>query len=366
MDDRKTRVFVASAIAAIFIAIADARPLIAAQGNLLHQLVESSNSEMAKKGGSLSVALEWTDEEAKPLLESFKKDFPFIKETSFSRVRGTELMQRTFMEYKAGRTPKYDIMHVSFEAWPTYRDAGAFVRPPFSYKELMKSLPPDWTPPDPRAIDPNGYFLAIAGLARGIVYNKNIVSPDKAPKGWEDCLDPMWRGKFLYDPRPKLTALQHDPKTREAHLRWLKGIVENKVILGVAGAQTANVEKVAASEYPLFCGVNYHSAIRQIDDGAPLNFIFPDPFPLEFGTQIHILKWSKTPATTQLFILWSAIKGQSMVEKYSYRGFPWDTHSRKYLLAKGKYIAVCDVECLKKSEEYDAEHAKILGLPGAK
>lgn len=338
-------------------------PVIWAQANLFNQLVEASKAEMAKKGGRLAVALEW-EAGGKEVVSAFKNEFPFIKEASFERVRTTDQMQRMLVEYQAGRTPKYDIVHVSFEAWPSYRDAGMFVRPPVPYKELVKSLPPDWPPPDSRAVDSEGLFIATAGLARGIVYNKNLVSPDKAPKKWEDCLNPMWRGKFLYDPRPKLTALQYDSKTREAHLKWLRQIIENKVVLG--RGQSENVEKVAAGEYPLFCGVNYTSAMKAIDLGAPLVFFFPDPFPLEFGTQIHIMKWSQTQATAQLFITWLATKAQPLVEKHSYRGFPWDPKSRKYPMAKGKYAAVCDVECLKKSPEYDTEHARILGLPGAK
>jgi iron(III) transport system substrate-binding protein len=338
-------------------------PALLAQGNLFSQLVEASKAEMAKKDGKLLVAVEW-EVGGKDIVNAFKKDFPFVKDASFERVRTTDQMQRILTEYKAGRIPKYDILHPSFEAWPSYQEAGAFVKPPIPYKELVKSLPRDWPPPDPRAMDADGYFLATTGLARGIAYNKNLIAPDKAPKGWEDCLSPTWRGKFLYDPRPKLTALQHDPKTREAHLRWLKGIIENRVVLG--RGQSENVEKMAAGEYQLFCGVNYTSAMSAIDRGAPLAFFFPDPFPLEFGTQIHVLKWSSTPATTQLFATWLATKAQPLVEKYAYRGFPWDPNSRKYPMAKGKYVAICDVECLKKSPEYDAEHARILGLPGAK
>lgn len=336
---------------------------VSAQANPFSQLMEASKAEMAKKGGKLLVALEW-EAGGKQIVEAFKKELPAIKEASFERVRTTDQMQRILVEYRAGRIPKYDIVHVSFEAWPSYRDAGVFVKPPVPYKELLKSLPADWPEPDPRAVDREGYFIATAGLARGIVYNKDSVSPNKAPKKWEDCLDPTWRGQFFYDPRPKLTALQHDPKTREAHLKWLKGIVENKVVLG--RGQSENVEKVAAGEHPLFCGVNYTSAMTAIDRGAPLVFLFPDPFPLEFGTQIHIVKWSQTPATAQLFITWLATKAQPLVEKYAYRGFPWDPNSRKYPMARGKYAAVCDVECLKKSPDYDAEHARILGMPGAK
>ena len=360
MHIRKKPASLLLTIGLVFWGIAYASPAISAQAKLFNQLLETSKAEMAKKGGVLTVTLEWPEDEGKAVLEAFKKEFPFIKEIAYERTRTVDAMQRVLLEFKAGRSLKYDIMHVSMEAWPAYQEAGAFPKPPFSYKELVKSLPSDWPTPDPRSVDPKGEYIATTGLVRGIAYNKNIVPPDKAPRRWDDCLDPMWRGKFLYDPRSKLTALQHDPKTREAHLKWLKGIMENKVVLN--RGQTENVQKVASGEYPLVCGVNYHSSTREMDQGAPVIFVVPDPYPMEFGSQMRVVKWSKTPATSQLFGLWVATKG----EQPAYREFPWNPGSRKAPLVKGKYAAVCDVECLKRSEEYDAEHARILKLPGAK
>jgi hypothetical protein len=39
-----------------------------------------------------------------------------------------------------------------------------FVKPPFPYQQLAKSLPPDWGSLDSRAIDANGYYLAASAL----------------------------------------------------------------------------------------------------------------------------------------------------------------------------------------------------------
>ena len=35
----------------------------------------------------------------------------------------------------------------------------------------------------------------------------------------------------MVDTRNKLQALQHDSKTRETHLKWLKGIIANGAVL---------------------------------------------------------------------------------------------------------------------------------------
>lgn len=337
--------------------------LFAQSADPYNQLVELAKSEVAKKAGKVIIALNWTQPQGKAIVDEFKKDFSFVKETKFERVRTVEEAQRALMEFKAGRPQQVDVTTISDEVWLAYHEAGALVKPPFEYRRLAKALPQGWPALDPRVIDPNGYFLATTGAVRGIAYNKTLVSPDKAPKRWEDCLDPMWRGKVLYDPRPKLTSLQHDPKTRDAQLKWLRGLVENKVVLN--RGMDENLQKVAAGEFPINCAANYHNAMPMIDEGAPLGFVLPDPIPLELGTQMFVTKWT-LPATTQLFALWAATKAQPVVEKSGYRGFPWDPTSRKYPLAQKKYIAVCLPDCLRlAAEKYDQEHAKILKLPGA-
>ena len=337
---------------------------VAAEKALFNQLVERSQSEMAKPKAKLSVLLDLPAKEVTPILKVFQQEFPFVKEPAYTRMNRTEEFQRMILEAKAGRPPEYDIGHVQFEAWTELRDAGMFVKTPFLYQQLVKALPPDWGSIDVRAIDPSGYFLAASSLIRIVAYNKNIVPANKVPKGLEDCLDPAWRGKFLYNTRPLMVALQHDKKTREAHLKWLKGIVENKVVL-ISG-QTEGLEKVAAGEYALYCGVNYNTTLRMIEEGAPIGFVFPDPYALDFGQRIHIFKWSAAPATGQLFALWMATKGQPAVEKYLARGFPWNPQTGAYRHAKGKYVAVCESSCAAKMDQYLAEHAKIIQLPGGK
>jgi iron(III) transport system substrate-binding protein len=211
-------------------------------------------------------------------------------------------------------------------------------------------------------MDPQGLYIASTGSARGIVYHKELIPAAQAPKGWEDCIDPKYRGKIIYDTRDRLAAFQHDPKTREWFLKWLKGLVANKVVLN--RGMEENLQKVAAGEFLISCVANYHNAMPMINEGAPLVFVFPDPYTSDIATEIHVLSWSKTPITTQLFALWLATKAQPLIEKITFRGFPWVPGTQKYTMTKGKYMALCAADCASKAEQYDQEHAKIIGLPG--
>jgi len=176
--------------------------VLAAEKTLFNQLVERAQGEMVKAKGRLSILLDLSAKEVMPVVKAFQKDFPFVKDPAYTRMNRTEEFQRMILEAKAGRPPEYDIGHAQFEAWTELRDAGMFVKPPFLYQQLVKALPSDWGSLDLRAIDPSGYYLAASALIRIIAYNKNIVPANKAPKNLADCLDPAWRGKFLYSTRP--------------------------------------------------------------------------------------------------------------------------------------------------------------------
>ena len=139
-----------------------------AQSNPFSQLIEAAKTEVEKKGGKLVVGITWTDAQAKPVLEEFKKEFPFIQSISFVRLRTVEQMQRMLMEFRSGRPPDIDIPFISNELWPEYIKEKMFMVPRFPYKDLIRSLPQGWVQPDPRSLDPQGLYMASTGGARGI------------------------------------------------------------------------------------------------------------------------------------------------------------------------------------------------------
>ena len=345
--------------AGVAILIADA-PLSAQ--NLFTKLVDASKAEMVKKSGRIKMALDWPEADTKNVMPEFKRAFPFIREILYTREGDVGPFANYLLSIKRGEYPEFDIMHIAGEFEAQYEKEGVFVKPLFSYKEIGANLPKEWTKLDSRTLDPNGYFLGTTANARGIIWNPSLVAKGKEPITWDACADPAWRGKVLFDTRNRLQSLQNDPKTRDKSVKWLKALAANRPVL--TQGQNTMVEKVTSGEFPIACGVNYTSAYREIDQGAPIKFIFADPIPMDIGSRLYITKWTQTPATTQLFALWLASGGQSVVDEFGYRGFPWDPKSKKYPMAKGKYVAVCDAECARRWNDYNKEYAEIFNLPG--
>jgi len=334
-------------------------------GEVYQKLVTASQGEMAKTGGRLTMALDWPNEHVRAVLLAFREEYPFIREIDYTRETGIGPFGRYLIQFKQGQDPRYDIMHVASEFEDQYWMEGLFIKPPFDYRELSDALPEGWPELDSRSLDEAGNFVSTTGHTRGIVYNRELVSEDQVPTAWEDCLDPKWKGRILLDIRNKLQALQHDPETREAHLEWLRGMMRNQVVL--TNRQGVIVGKVASGEFPLACGINYHTVMRIIDSGVKtIGYIQPGPYyPLELGSRIFVGKWSKTPATTQLWALWISTAGQKILERSAYRGFPWIPESRKHEMAEGKHMAICGAECVGKWGDYNTEYQELLGLPTA-
>jgi ABC-type Fe3+ transport system substrate-binding protein len=361
MPDRLTivRGFGALCAAALFGA-AFVAPALAADP--FDKLVAQSKAEMEKSGGKIAMSLDWPDPDTKQVFPAFIKEFPFVKTITYKRETGIGPFGRFLLSFKQGENPPYDIMHIAGEFQQQYWDAGALIKPLYDYRELSKSLPESWPRIAEESYDPKGNFLATVALVRGNVWNTKLVPPGKEPKTWAACIDPMWKGKVVVDARNKLHAFQYDAVERPRHLAWLDGLMKNDVV--VIDGQGPILQKVASGEYPIACGINYHSAQRLIDTGVKtLQFSVADAIPLEIGTRMYINKWSTMPATTQLFAVWLATAGQEVLDKTAYRGFPSNPLNRNYEAAKGKHTAVCDADCVAKWDGFNQEYQTKLNIP---
>lgn len=64
---------------------------------------------------------------------------------------------------------------------------GLLMKPDFKYADKIKAA----------YKDPAGQWYAEMLLPEVIIYNKNLVKPEEAPKDWADLVDPKWKGKIV-------------------------------------------------------------------------------------------------------------------------------------------------------------------------
>ncbi len=335
--------------------------------NLFNELVNKAKEEMARLGGKFFIKTELEDG-IKFVAEEFKKEFPFIKEINHERQNQAEQQLTFLMELKAGKDVRADVRQISRDALVEYRAAGMVEKPPFPWKQIAEFLPKDWGKIDSARFDPEGFYLVTSIRTHGIAYNHTIIPKEKWPKSWNDCVDPYFKGKVIYDPRTAMGGFLHDPKLRDWHIDWLKKLVKNNVVFN--RGQSSSLEKVAAGEYAIFPACNFYSyqpLLEKIGTGAPISFTFGEYVHVELGTEMFFVKGAtKAPATGQLFALWLASKGVGPIDEYVYRGWPLDPRTHAYELAKGKYLAICGADCFAKAQEYSSLLNQILEIPGAK
>ncbi|MGH7846305.1 MAG: ABC transporter substrate-binding protein [Candidatus Binatia bacterium] len=259
----------------------------------------------AKKEGKISWGTNLQEHEVVKLNKAFQKEYPFIKEVSYSRVRGAEEHERILSEMQAGTYP-YDMLHVQDELIARYTDLG-FLMDPVDWKGLFGV--------DPRMMHPKGFGIAVGNNPTGIAYNRRKVPKERVPTKWSDCYDPFFKGKVSVDVRPSnmhsLIAgygeewtLDFARKLAANEPRWIRG-------------NTQAILLVAAGEVLISCPGSHGSWYRQASrkPNFPVEFVFPDG-PVLAGRDLLLspLKGSVHPNTALLLTGWVAAKGVTYLD----------------------------------------------------
>jgi ABC-type Fe3+ transport system substrate-binding protein len=206
----------------------------------------------------------------------------------------------------------------------------------------------------------------------GIVYNKNLIPQDKAPKNYADLIDPKlsptWAGKIAIPPYVAWLA--------ELSLVWGQERVKDyaRKLVGISGGRLrySEEERVVSGEFPIMA--NFGDALSAMwswqPKGAPLVAV-PGVTPINTDYfQLSVPKNAVHPNLAKLFVAFMTTKeAQGVLQKYESRSshLVEGTIMQKYLkenkiavqepqLSIGYYLRTEDAEGLKFKEEL----AKIL------
>ena len=142
----------------------------------------------AKKEGEVMVYT--TGTQTGPIMEAFRKKYPFINLKVY-RATSSAVARRVLEEYSANRY-SVDTFNLSTGALRAIRDAGILM--PYSSPEFEKI--------GKEFFEAKHHWAHNFHSSIGLGFNTKQVSPEEAPKTYEDLLDPKWKGKMALSGRP--------------------------------------------------------------------------------------------------------------------------------------------------------------------
>ncbi|HEV8640539.1 MAG TPA: extracellular solute-binding protein [Methylomirabilota bacterium] len=259
--------------------------------------------ESARKEGRFTWYTSMNIDDSQPLLDAFRKKYPFIKPELW-RGSSEKVLNKIQTETRAGKF-FFDVVAVNaFEA--------GFIK---ANKLAQPYLPPSAKAYRKGFVDPEGYWVDIYDNYFVLGYNTKLVAKAEAPKSWDDLLDPKWKGKFAMDPEdhPWYLALQ-DAWGREKAEKYGRALA-GQTIQWRKG-HTLIAQLLTAGEFPL--GLVYAHRIEELKQkGAPVEWVTTtDPIPAELHPILIAAKAQNVNAA-KLFVEFIASReGQAMIKAF--------------------------------------------------
>jgi iron(III) transport system substrate-binding protein len=258
-------------------------------------LLEQANTE-----GEVIFYSSLNNVQIKSLTEAFSKKYPAVK-ARFYRAGSDRVIQRIITEAQAGRHVVDVISAAGFQL-QLIKEKG--LTAPFhpaaasSYEDGFK--------------DPEGHWISVHSLLNSMAYNTALVSPEAAPRKYEDLLDPKWKGQIGLNIRDVEWYVNMQRRMgREKAREFLKRLSAQKP--GMREGHSLLAQLLAAGEFRIVVNSYAHIVARVKGWGAPVQWVFDQPV-ITYVHPIALAKHAPHPNAGMLFINFVLSReGQSML-----------------------------------------------------
>lgn len=190
---QKLRVVACLVAVALLLAACGNKPVATASESTQQYASLDALVAAAQKEGSVVLYADFLPADVQALSAAWAKKYPTIT-LKIQSISGTDLPTRFESEVHAG-TPSADVIATSLASY--YRTAaGKGLIVPLEKTGVLKMVP---NYPKKYIWDDLDTAL-IQAVPTGFIYNTKLVPPDKVPTGWNDLLDPFWKGHITAAP----------------------------------------------------------------------------------------------------------------------------------------------------------------------
>lgn len=287
--------------------------------------------------------------DANLMVEAFKKRYPFVVDVEVFRGTAENTLNRILTETRAGKWG-FDLAAMTeINILVHHRLISPYVSP--EAKAYLKEMK-----------DPDGHWTGIFANYYVLGYNTRLVSEKDAPKGWDDLLDPKWKGNISIDQEEypwyaTLLAAWGREKTEKymqalarQSIQWKKG-------------HTLIAQLMGAGEFPV--AVVYAHRIEEMKKrGAPVDWVNTLNPIIASISGIGLSSKPNHPNTTRLFIDFVLSReGQTMIRSFNRVAARSDVEPLAPKLDQTKLrLKAVPVDIGTRYSEYVHEFRRIFGL----
>ncbi len=214
--------------------------------------------EKAKQEGVIAIYTSMQAKDSGPLTEAFEKKYGI--KVSLWRASPDKIAQRALIEAKADRDVA-DVLEMNgpeIERLHRENILGEFYSPAF------QDLPSAAFPKHRHyVVDRLNFFVT--------AYNTRLVTPEQAPKTYDDLLNPRWKGKLVIEPSDyDWFAAVVKGMGEEKGLEYFKKLADMKPVM--RDGHTLLAEMLASGEIPIVITAFNHSVEQMKQGGAPVEW----------------------------------------------------------------------------------------------
>ena len=315
----------------------------------------------AKQEGKLRVLTSLDPETYKHMAEAFKQKYPFL-DFALSAVDGTEAAQRFLMELRTGGGQNWDVIHLSRDFYNEFAEHIKKIDILGMAEQGVLKIPNGMIDPNKRGV------VAEASAIQAVVYNKELIAPERVPNTWEDFLKPDLKGrKFLVDIRPH-GMVSMVPGMGEAWVKSYAAKLREQEPIWVRG-YARTLASMSAGEYALHQQANYQSCV-EVAEKHPKKSIackVIEPVPVRLIELQGVSKMANHPYAALLWLEFQATDtGQRIIDKYEpLKSSVFGPGSELAKVTQGKKLTIDRWDSFEKIPGWYKMIIEAFGLPRA-
>ena len=260
----------------------------------INRLPEKARTETLEKEARREGEVVWYaamgSDRAQELIKSFESKYPFLK-VRFQPGGASRQLEQLLVEHRS-KKHRADIINTRRSFVGVLAKSGAVAR----YRTPLRSALRDGFS------DKEGFVNAIYAQPRVFLFNTHMIARDKAPKSFDDLLDPQWKDRMgldttdydwlssLIDYHGRGKALEYTGKLARQQLNMRRG-------------PTLLAQLAVAGEFPIVIDAFPEEVLQMKNARAPVDFVLSEPFvPVKTPTTISIAAGAPHAHAAALFV----------------------------------------------------------------